>query len=282
MGEGGRMPAPRKAGGARMRLSKAVELFVAEMRVGKAPATATAYESDLRLLVSLATVDAADTVFAFTGDLVRAYFFRLSSKGMSMGTLHRRRASLNEFAKWGLGSQGPWEFSRSAVDLPGDVEAPLRGRRGGAGGEDGETGECRDEAHPRGGQWAGHSRILFATPRGDRPRGRRALDPRHITVVIKAHGADRSLEAHRAGSGLGSCPCSPAPGGGAGSSPGVGRERRPHRRPPCGALLLRGRAPGALPQARAEAEDHRADQGGHRPIHADAACARLTRMFLSA
>jgi hypothetical protein len=36
-----------------MRLSKAVELFVSEMQVGKAPATAKAYESDLRLLAQL-------------------------------------------------------------------------------------------------------------------------------------------------------------------------------------------------------------------------------------
>lgn len=99
-----------------MRLSKAVELFVSETRVAKSPATATAYESDLRLLVSLSTVDAADTVFAFTPELVWAYFFRLSSKNRSMGTLHRRRASLNEFARWGLG-RGLWA-SNPMVDAP--------------------------------------------------------------------------------------------------------------------------------------------------------------------
>jgi site-specific recombinase XerD len=50
----------------------------------------------------LASVHEADSVLAFTPDVVRTYFLTLSKKGLSMATLHRRRACLSEFAKWGL------------------------------------------------------------------------------------------------------------------------------------------------------------------------------------
>ena len=52
--------------------------------------------------MALATVDAPDTILAFTPELVRTYFHRLSAKGLTMATLHRRRAALSEFAKWGV------------------------------------------------------------------------------------------------------------------------------------------------------------------------------------
>ena len=85
-----------------MKLSTAVDQYLADCRIrGLSAQTLTGYRSDLGLLVSLASVDAADSVLAFTPDLARAYFLRLSGKNLSMGTLHRRRSCLSEFAKWG-------------------------------------------------------------------------------------------------------------------------------------------------------------------------------------
>jgi len=85
-----------------MKLSRAKDDFIAECRIRLAPQTCIGYESDLGLLVSLANVHAADSVLAFTAELVREYFLALSKKGLTMSTLHRRRATLNEFARWGI------------------------------------------------------------------------------------------------------------------------------------------------------------------------------------
>jgi site-specific recombinase XerD len=85
-----------------VKLSTAVDQFLTEARLRLAPQTVISYGSDLRLLVSLAEVDAADSVIAFTANLAVTYLTRLSKKGLTMSTLHRRRASLNEFAKWGV------------------------------------------------------------------------------------------------------------------------------------------------------------------------------------
>ena len=85
-----------------MKLSTAVEQFITDCQIRKlSPQTITGYRSDLGLLVSVAQVDAADSVLAFTPAVVRAYFLRLSSKGLSLGTLLRRRSCLSEFVKWG-------------------------------------------------------------------------------------------------------------------------------------------------------------------------------------
>jgi integrase/recombinase XerC len=85
-----------------MKLSTAVQQFLADARVGLSRSSQANYASDLNLLVALATFHASDSVFDFNGDLVRYYFRELSKKGLTMATLHRRRASLNMFAKWGL------------------------------------------------------------------------------------------------------------------------------------------------------------------------------------
>jgi site-specific recombinase XerD len=86
-----------------MKLSTAVTHFVEDCQSRHlAKDTITAYTSDLRLLVSLATVHLADSVFAFTPDLVKTYFVTLSKKGLKLSTLHRRRASVSEFAKYGM------------------------------------------------------------------------------------------------------------------------------------------------------------------------------------
>lgn len=86
-----------------MKLSTAVHDFVLHLRMeGKACATIDAYESDLNLLCSLAAVHGGDTVLAFTPELVRDYFLTLSRRGLAMATLHRRRASIAEFVRWGV------------------------------------------------------------------------------------------------------------------------------------------------------------------------------------
>jgi integrase/recombinase XerC len=87
-----------------MLLSKAVEHFLQEVRVSKAKATAAAYESDLHRLIALSGMN---TVLAFTPDLVRLYFTTESQRGNGMSTLHRKLATLREFAKWGL-RHGLW------------------------------------------------------------------------------------------------------------------------------------------------------------------------------
>lgn len=93
---------PLRRGWRHMKLSTAVDQFLAEARLRLAPQTVISYGSDLRLLVSLAEVDAADSVIAFTANLAVTYLTRLSKKGLMMSTLHRRRSALNEFAKWGV------------------------------------------------------------------------------------------------------------------------------------------------------------------------------------
>lgn len=86
-----------------MRLSTAVHDFVMHMRSEhKSRATIVGYESDCNLLVSLATVHGGDSVLSFTPEVVRQYFLLLSKRNLKMATLHRRRASISEFAKYCL------------------------------------------------------------------------------------------------------------------------------------------------------------------------------------
>jgi site-specific recombinase XerD len=82
-----------------MRLSKAVELFMQEVRVTRAGLTAAGYESDLNRLIALCPVN---SVLAFTPDLVRTFFTTESARGNRMSTLHRKMATLSEFGKWGV------------------------------------------------------------------------------------------------------------------------------------------------------------------------------------
>lgn len=86
-----------------MKLSTAAADFVTHLRMeGKARYTIKAYESDCNLLVSLATVHGGDSVLSFTPALVREYFLFLSRRDLKLATLHRRRCSISEFAKFGL------------------------------------------------------------------------------------------------------------------------------------------------------------------------------------
>jgi site-specific recombinase XerD len=95
-------PAPPRGlrkGARHMRLSTAVEDFMADARLrGLSEATRRSYRSDFTLLVGLASVQATDSVLAFTPALVRAYFLALAAKGLSLATLHRRRASISGLA----------------------------------------------------------------------------------------------------------------------------------------------------------------------------------------
>ena len=81
-------------------LSKAITAWIAEIRPGKAAATCQAYESDLRRLAASAK---HDSVLAFTKELVSRHLLALSSiDGVTMSTLHRKRAAFGQFAKWGV------------------------------------------------------------------------------------------------------------------------------------------------------------------------------------
>lgn len=86
-----------------MKISTAVEQYLTDARIrGLRPSTLAAYRADLNILVSLASLRFADNVLGFTADLVREYLRTLAAKGLAAATLHRRRASVSEFAKWCL------------------------------------------------------------------------------------------------------------------------------------------------------------------------------------
>lgn len=122
---------PRCRGFRHMKLGTAAERFLTDARLrGLAPATLAAYRSDLQLLVGLASVHAADSVLAFTPELVRHYMLSLSEKGLAMSTLHRRRASIGEFGKWGrrqrLWPDDPTE-GLPAIKRPKHLPRPFNG-----------------------------------------------------------------------------------------------------------------------------------------------------------
>lgn len=87
-----------------MKLSTARDRFVEWARTEKKSASTLAnYRSDLNLLVAIATAHAADSVMAFTTDLVKDFFVTVSArKDLQVSTIIRHRATLNEFARWGL------------------------------------------------------------------------------------------------------------------------------------------------------------------------------------
>jgi integrase len=82
-----------------MKLSRAVQEFLADCRLKLTPASMAAYESDLTRLVALAS---PDSVLAFTPELVRAYFLGLSHQGRRLSTLYRKHSVLHEFGRWGV------------------------------------------------------------------------------------------------------------------------------------------------------------------------------------
>lgn len=84
-----------------MTLSGAAEKFLEHCAARRmSPDTLVSYKSDLALLVSLATFKATNNVVSFTPDLVTVYFKTLADKGLAASTLHRRHASVRQFARW--------------------------------------------------------------------------------------------------------------------------------------------------------------------------------------
>lgn len=84
----------------RMKLSRAVQEFLADCRMKLSPASMAAYESDLTRLVALAS---PDSVLGFTpADLIRAYFLGLSHQGRRLSRLYRKHSVLHEFGRWGV------------------------------------------------------------------------------------------------------------------------------------------------------------------------------------
>jgi len=92
-----------RRGGRHMRLSAAVERYLHEVvELEHALSTQKAYKSHLKRLVSVATLEATDSVAAFTPALVTAYFRRLKDKGLAAETLLQHRSALSEFGAWVL------------------------------------------------------------------------------------------------------------------------------------------------------------------------------------
>jgi len=87
-----------------MKLSKAAGEFVKELGPSKAKQTCENYASDLNHLAWMAR---PDSVLAFNEALITSYFLALSQQGQMMATLHRKRASVNQFAEWGV-RKGLW------------------------------------------------------------------------------------------------------------------------------------------------------------------------------
>jgi len=82
-----------------MKLTRAVQEFLADGRTYLSPATLAAYESDLGRLAALVS---PDSVLGFTPDVIRAYFLGLSHQNRRMSTLYRKHSSLQEFGRWGV------------------------------------------------------------------------------------------------------------------------------------------------------------------------------------
>jgi site-specific recombinase XerD len=82
-----------------MKLSRAIQEFLADARPRLAAQTLRGYESDLQRLLAMAEVD---SVLKVTPDLLSAYFQWLVARGQKQSTLHRKRASLGEFCRWGV------------------------------------------------------------------------------------------------------------------------------------------------------------------------------------
>ena len=84
-----------------MKCSRAVQEWLKEVRLRHPDTgTATAYESDLHRMVAAMKVD---SILGFTTEFLRDYFLNISAVGdLRASTLHRKMASVNEFAKWGV------------------------------------------------------------------------------------------------------------------------------------------------------------------------------------
>lgn len=115
-----------------MRLTKAVEWWLSELRLSKTKGTVAVYESDLRRLAHGAH---PDHIAAFDADLCRAYLTEAQEAGVKATTLERKQAALVSFARWGV-SKKLWLVSpmdelpkaRKTRALPRPFSQPERER----------------------------------------------------------------------------------------------------------------------------------------------------------
>ena len=76
------------------RLSTAIEQFIQDVRISHAHATAAAYKSDLKGIAVMAP--------GFTPEAIHRSFVVLSERGLRASSLHRKRAALSAFGRWGI------------------------------------------------------------------------------------------------------------------------------------------------------------------------------------
>jgi site-specific recombinase XerD len=82
-----------------VKLSRAIQEFVQETRMGKSPETARAYDGDLKNLLPFAR---PDSVLVFNEDLLTSAFMAMSSRNLGMNTLYRKASCYRQFAQWAL------------------------------------------------------------------------------------------------------------------------------------------------------------------------------------
>lgn len=95
----------------RMRLFRAVERFLDELRLSKSPATVIAYQADLTQLFAMALLS---DVSHFTPELVRNHLIQLSTLGRSRETLRRHLSVARIFGYWGM-RHGLWSTNPTAM-----------------------------------------------------------------------------------------------------------------------------------------------------------------------
>lgn len=96
-----------------MKLTKAISLFIEEMKLTKARETWVAYESDLHRFTRHVAID---TVLHVTPDAIRRWLASSSADGNKMSTLHRKLAAMRTFGRWGV-RHGFWLSSPAdAID----------------------------------------------------------------------------------------------------------------------------------------------------------------------
>jgi site-specific recombinase XerD len=82
-----------------MKLSTAVEAFIAEVRTTRAKTTAATYHGDLRTLVAFAR---PDSVGRFNDRLLSEYLAAAKASGAAQASMCRKAAALRQFSKWGV------------------------------------------------------------------------------------------------------------------------------------------------------------------------------------
>lgn len=83
-----------------MRLSSAVEAYLAEIKHAVKGNTLHKYRGTLEQLKALAVLRSADNVIAFTPELTRELYLSQANKGLAPATLARMRSALIGFGKW--------------------------------------------------------------------------------------------------------------------------------------------------------------------------------------